>query len=117
MTDLTTEEAITWFACMHSDQRTRTDEDRFAQWLKQDQRHEAAYARVEKVWRVAGPPIIPRSTVVLEGKGRKSRVPIGRFSMAAAITALGLATAFFFSQRGLISSGSFVTPTGSQQEL
>lgn len=45
------EEAIAWFVRTHSDQHTLGDEDRFAQWLKQDSSHAEAYTRVEKEWR------------------------------------------------------------------
>src|SRR5690606_2371735 len=70
MHDPITEEAIAWFVRTHSDQRTLVDEDRFAQWLKQDPEHARAYERVERVWRAAGPQITPRP---LESERRPSR--------------------------------------------
>lgn len=122
VTDAITEEAIAWFVRTHSDQRTLADEDRFAQWLKQDPRHAEAYARIEKVWRAAGPEITPR---VLPGEfgGRPDRSKPARRGWWITSVAASLAVVVFGAlyvvneQRSRISSGMFSTEAGVQREL
>jgi transmembrane sensor len=120
--DATTEEAIAWFVRTHSDQRTLADEDRFAQWLKQDPRHAQAYARIEKVWRTAGPEITPRAL-----PGEYDAQPDGTkpwrarrwaiTGLAAALAAMAVGTGYLLNERDRISAGTFATEAGTQREL
>jgi transmembrane sensor len=120
--DAITEEAIAWFVRTHSDQRTLADEDRFAQWLKQDSRHAEAYTRIEKVWRAAGPEITPR---VLPGEydtqldqPKRARRGWWITSVAAALAVVAVGTTYVLNeQRARIRSGTFATEAGAQREL
>lgn len=114
MSDPISEEAIAWFARVQSDRRTRADEDRFAHWLKQDERHRQAYARVESLWRLAGPQIVPRP---LETHARNKWFSAPKIVAAAAVAAMAAGFAFFFTRPDTISAGSFATPAGEQHEL
>lgn len=116
-TDTVNEEAIAWFVRTHSDQRTLSDEDRFAQWLKQDARHAEAYARVEKAWRAAGPDITARP-LVGEQRWGKSQRPWTRWrtSLAAAVVLLALSV-YLVSDMGGIRAGTFATSSGQQRTL
>jgi transmembrane sensor len=118
--DAITQEAIAWFVRTHSDQRTLADEDRFAQWLKQDSRHAEAYTRIEKVWRAAGPEITPR---LLPGEldARPTRRPRRAWwitSVAAALAVVSVGASYVLNElRSGISSGTFATEAGAQREL
>jgi transmembrane sensor len=117
-----TEEAIAWFVRTHSDQRTLADEDRFAQWLKQDPRHAEAYTQIERVWRATGPEITPR---VLPGEldARQGATTWAKrawwvTSVAAALAAVAIGTTHVVNeQRARITSGTFATEAGAQREL
>jgi transmembrane sensor len=121
VTDAITEEAIAWFVRTHSDQRTLADEDRFAQWLKQDPRHAEAYTRIEKVWRAAGPEITPRVLPrELDARSRITRPRRGWWigSVAAALAVAVVGTAYIVDERrSPITSGTFATEAGAQREL
>lgn len=118
--DAITEEAITWFVRMHSDQRTLTDEDRFAQWLKQDARHAKAYALVERLWRAAGPEIKPRALEKVShlpsDKPKRSR-KVWWTSLAAALVAVVIGLGYVRHASDTIDSGTFATEVGAQREL
>ena len=116
--DTVNEEAIAWFVRTHSDQRTLGDEDRFAQWLKQDARHAEAYARVERAWRAAGADIMVRPLV-----GKRQAASPRRFGtwwlrtgLAAAVAAL-VVGAYLIHGLGGIRAGTFTTPPGEQGTL
>lgn len=121
VTDAITEEAIAWFVRTHSDQRTLADEDRFAQWLKQDPRHAEAYTRIEKVWRAAGPQITPRmlpGEIDTQPDARPTRRLWAITSVAAALALVVTGATYVVSeQRARISSGTFATEAGTQREL
>jgi transmembrane sensor len=111
------EEAIAWFVRTHSDQRTLGDEDRFAQWLKQDSRHVEAYTRVEKAWRAAGPDITARPLVGERQFGKSKRFwTRWRTSVAAAVVLLAISI-YLVSDIGGIRAGTFTTPSGQQRTL
>lgn len=120
--DAITEEAIAWFVRTHSDQRTLADEDRFAQWLKQDPRHAEAYTRIEKLWRAAGPEITPR---VLPGEidarvhdTKRARRNWWITSIAATLATVAIGGTYILSvHRSYITSGTFATEAGGQREL
>jgi transmembrane sensor len=116
--DMVNEEAIAWFVRTHSDQRTLSDEDRFAQWLKQDSRHAEAYARVEKAWRVAGPDIAARPLVSERRAGANKRFWTGwlRTGLAAAIVVVAT-SAYLAHELGRPPAGTFATPPGEQRTL
>lgn len=116
-TDTVNEEAIAWFVRTHSDQRTLGDEDRFAQWLKQDVRHAEAYARVEKAWRAAGPDITARPLVSERQEGKNKRLwTRWRTSLAAALVLLTM-SAYLVSDIGGIRAGTFTTSSGQLRTL
>lgn len=122
VTDTITEEAIAWFVRTHSDQRTLADEDRFAQWLKQDPRHAEAYTRIERVWRTAGPEITPRMLPaerdVRAGRPRRAGQGWWITSVAAALAVVAVGTTYVVSeQRSRITTGTFATEAGAQREL
>ncbi|RDS85058.1 DUF4880 domain-containing protein [Dyella monticola] len=111
------EEAIAWFVRTHSDQRTLADEDRFAQWLKQDARHAEAYARVEKAWRAAGPDITARPLVGERRWGKNKRLwTRWRMSLAAALVLLTV-SAYLVSDMDGIRTGTFTTSSGQLRTL
>jgi len=118
MSDAIEAEAIAWFARMHSDVRTRADEDRFEQWLKQDPRHELIYARIASLWRKAGPEINPR---LLSGDDRtapRSPRKSARIALAAMfVAAVAGAVLFLAMHKGLVTEGSFVTAAGAQRRI
>jgi transmembrane sensor len=121
-TDAITEEAIAWFVRTHSDQRTLADEDRFAQWLKQDPRHAEAYTRIEKLWRAAGPEITPRvlpsEFVEVLPESRRARQGWWITSVAAAIAVVVVGASYVVNeQRSRITSGTFATAAGAQRQL
>jgi transmembrane sensor len=119
--DAITEEAIAWFVRTHSDQRTLADEDRFAQWLKQDARHAEAYTRIEKIWRVAGPEITPRVLPATLDARPSSANPRRRWwiaGVAAALAVVAVGTRYVLDeQRSRITSGTFATEAGAQREI
>jgi transmembrane sensor len=121
--DAITEEAIAWFVRTHSDQRTLADEDRFAQWLKQDPRHARVYARIEEVWRSAGPEITPRALVsdvdVSPNDGRRARRAAWALTgIAAALGMLAVGAMYLHNVGGgRLSEGTYATPAGAQREL
>jgi transmembrane sensor len=118
--DPITEEAIAWFVRTHSDQRTLVDEDRFAQWLKQDPEHARAYERVERVWRAAGPQITPRPLESERRSSRLGRSPRGWWaitSIAAALAMLVIGASYVLNTSAQVSNGTFATGIGEQREL
>jgi len=117
-TDMINEEAIAWFVRTHSDQRTLGDEDRFAQWLKQDARHAEAYARVERAWRAAGPDITVRPLVrkTRTGVHRRFGTWAWRTGLAAAVVVL-VVGAYLIHGLGGIRAGTFATLPGEQRTL
>lgn len=114
------DEAIAWFVRMHSDQRTLADEDRFAQWMKQDVSHVRAYADVEHVWRASGPEIAPRALGDQKhstpGRWRFSRRMVAALAASVAAVSVGL-VAFMLLRSAGISEGTFATAAGEQREL
>lgn len=114
MSDPLAEEAIDWFARMHSDRRTRADEDRFSHWLRQSERHAGAYAQVERIYRAAGPQMTPRP---LQAVRSERRSQVSRWFAAAAVAAVCVGVYFFLDYRGPVAEGSFVTAAGDQREL
>lgn len=116
------EEAVAWFVRMQSDQRTVTDEDRFAQWFKHDERHRQAYMNVESIWRAAAAEIGPRE---LKGESRASRpaLPERRrtwrsvVGVAAVLTVVTVGGYFGLQLREQISTGVYSTAVGEQREL
>jgi len=116
-TNAVNEEAIAWFVRTHSDQRTLGDEDRFAQWLKQDARHAEAYAHVEKAWRVAGPDITARPLVGARRLGKNKRLWIRWRMSLAAVLVLVTMSAYLASDIGGIRTGTFVTSSGQLRTL
>lgn len=113
------DEAIAWFVRMHSDQRTLADEDRFAQWIKQDVSHASAYADVEHVWRVSGPEIAPRALEVqIEAPPRSkfSRRVVAALAASVAVISVGIVSFLLLRSTG-ISEGTFATAAGEQREL
>lgn len=120
--DPITEEAIAWFAREQSDQRTRSDEDRFAHWLKQDPRHEQAYSQVAKLYRAAGPQMTPRPLPAGRPAGaektRQRRFLPVKWAVAATLALLAVGTAWVvLDHRGPVSGGSFATAAGAQRTL
>lgn len=118
MSDAIETEAIAWFARMQSDVRTRADEDRFAQWLKQDRRHEIAYGRIASVWREAGPEINPRPLPGERHKPPQNSRTFGRVAFAAVLVAMAVGVGFFLSLgQNRVNQGSFVTAAGAQRKI
>lgn len=118
MSDAIETEAIAWFARMHSDVRTRADEDRFEQWLKQDSRHELAYARIASLWRKAGPEINPRSLAGDEPTAPRISPKFKRMALAAMLVATVAGAVLLLAlHKGLVTEGSFVTAAGAQRQI
>lgn len=113
------DEAIAWFVRMHSDQRTLADEDRFAQWVKQDVSNANAYADVERVWRASGPEIAPRAIDKQEdtsNRFRFSRRLVAALAASVAVVSVGIVS-FMLLRPTTISEGTFATGAGEQREL
>jgi transmembrane sensor len=70
--DPISQEAVTWFAILHADDVTKADRSAFRAWLRQDERHRAAYAEVEGLW--SGASELP----IVKARRRAKRMAVTR---------------------------------------
>lgn len=65
-------EAVTWFATLHADDVTKADRSAFRAWLRQDERHRAAFEEVQRLW--SGASELP----IVKARRRERRIAITR---------------------------------------
>lgn len=73
--------AVTWFATMHADEVSAAHRAAFRAWLRQDPRHQAAYADVERTW--SGASELP----IVKARRRASRLKVTRRALGKAAIA------------------------------
>jgi transmembrane sensor len=99
--DPVSQEAIAWFAMMRADEVAASDRAAFRAWLRRDQRHEAAYRDVERLW--SGASELP----IVKARRRAARLGVTRRALGkAAIAATVGGGAWMASERGLLADYS-----------